>query len=284
MQATAQAGSGAAPSPSALPALAALASGPSALRSFHASALQPSAAAAAAEPEPVPHASWEEAAELTSDQLTPRQARWVLMDGASTWWRVWSIALAALQLRDYGSMLKFLAFPILLWGQADLEPCPALPPTPPHPSHPPHAQLHPSALTAPPPALPPCPPQVVEMLDRYIVGQGAAKKAVANALRNRWRRHKVPSPLRVRFWRPGPAGCRRVRPRVGSWKPGMRQLSAPCVPAAVLYVHGVTASRMRCCVLLFAPPPHPATHPATLTGGDPPQEPAHDWPHRLRQD
>lgn len=39
--------------------------------------------------------------------------------------------------------------------------------------------------------------QVVEALDRYIVGQGAAKKAVANALRNRWRRHKVPSPLRV---------------------------------------------------------------------------------------
>lgn len=42
------------------------------------------------------------------------------------------------------------------------------------------------------------PRQVVEMLDRNIVGQAAAKKAVANALRNRWRRHKVPSPLRVR--------------------------------------------------------------------------------------
>jgi ATP-dependent HslUV protease ATP-binding subunit HslU len=41
------------------------------------------------------------------------------------------------------------------------------------------------------------PRQVVDMLDRYIVGQAAAKKAVANALRNRWRRHKVPSPLRV---------------------------------------------------------------------------------------
>ncbi len=53
------------------------------------------------------------------------------------------------------------------------------------------------------------PRQVVEMLDRYIVGQGAAKKAVANALRNRWRRHKVPSPLRVR-WR-GWAGSMRCR-------------------------------------------------------------------------
>lgn len=36
----------------------------------------------------------------------------------------------------------------------------------------------------------------MEALDRYIVGQAAAKKAVANALRNRWRRHRVPSPLR----------------------------------------------------------------------------------------
>lgn len=45
------------------------------------------------------------------------------------------------------------------------------------------------------------PRQVVEMLDRYIVGQSAAKRAVANALRNRWRRHKVPSPLRVRGMR-----------------------------------------------------------------------------------
>ena len=93
---------------------------PACLRQLHASAggLQ-AAAAAAAEPEPVPHAVWEEG-ELTSAQLTPRQ--------------------------------------------------------------------------------------VVEMLDRYIVGQGAAKKAVANALRNRWRRHKVPSPLRVR-WSRRVGGC-----------------------------------------------------------------------------
>src|SRR5205085_11782687 len=33
-------------------------------------------------------------------------------------------------------------------------------------------------------------------LDRHIVGQGRAKKAVAVALRNRWRRQQVPDPLR----------------------------------------------------------------------------------------
>ena len=32
------------------------------------------------------------------------------------------------------------------------------------------------------------PREVVSELDRYIVGQGAAKRAVAIALRNRWRR------------------------------------------------------------------------------------------------
>ncbi|MFN2353283.1 MAG: AAA family ATPase, partial [Desulfopila sp.] len=33
-------------------------------------------------------------------------------------------------------------------------------------------------------------------LDKYIVGQAAAKRSVAIALRNRWRRQQVPSPLR----------------------------------------------------------------------------------------
>ncbi|KAL4448003.1 hypothetical protein ABPG75_005222 [Micractinium tetrahymenae] len=123
--AAAQAGGALAPSAVPLPALEALAPAPAVLRRFHASTQQPWAAAAAAEPEPVPHAVWEET-ELSSAQLTPRQ--------------------------------------------------------------------------------------VVEMLDRYIVGQGAAKKAVANALRNRWRRHKVPSPLREEIHPKnllmiGPTGC-----------------------------------------------------------------------------
>ncbi|HUF12892.1 MAG TPA: ATP-dependent protease ATPase subunit HslU [Longimicrobiales bacterium] len=40
------------------------------------------------------------------------------------------------------------------------------------------------------------PRQIVAELDRYIVGQGAAKKAVAIALRNRWRRQRVEENLR----------------------------------------------------------------------------------------
>ncbi|MCG2823566.1 MAG: ATP-dependent protease ATPase subunit HslU [Desulfobulbaceae bacterium] len=40
------------------------------------------------------------------------------------------------------------------------------------------------------------PRQTVAELDRYIIGQDAAKKSVAIALRNRWRRQQVPLPLR----------------------------------------------------------------------------------------
>jgi ATP-dependent HslUV protease ATP-binding subunit HslU len=40
------------------------------------------------------------------------------------------------------------------------------------------------------------PRAIVEELDRYIVGQREAKRAVAVALRNRWRRQQVPLPMR----------------------------------------------------------------------------------------
>ena len=40
------------------------------------------------------------------------------------------------------------------------------------------------------------PRQIVAELDRYIVGQGDAKKAVAIALRNRWRRQRAPEAIR----------------------------------------------------------------------------------------
>jgi len=40
------------------------------------------------------------------------------------------------------------------------------------------------------------PRQVVEALDRYIIGQGDAKRAVSIALRNRWRRRQVDEDLR----------------------------------------------------------------------------------------
>ncbi len=40
------------------------------------------------------------------------------------------------------------------------------------------------------------PRQIVAELDKYVIGQDAAKRAVAIALRNRWRRAHVPKPLR----------------------------------------------------------------------------------------
>ena len=48
-------------------------------------------------------------------------------------------------------------------------------------------RTHPDQLT---------PRAIVEELDRYIVGQRAAKRAVAVALRNRWRRQHVAPPMR----------------------------------------------------------------------------------------
>ena len=40
------------------------------------------------------------------------------------------------------------------------------------------------------------PRKIVAELDRYIVGQEAAKKAVAIAVRNRWRRAQAPEEIR----------------------------------------------------------------------------------------
>jgi len=40
------------------------------------------------------------------------------------------------------------------------------------------------------------PRQIVQELDKHIIGQDAAKRAVAIALRNRWRRMQVYEPLR----------------------------------------------------------------------------------------
>ncbi|DBB03431.1 TPA: hypothetical protein ACH3X3_010791 [Trebouxia sp. C0006] len=56
------------------------------------------------------------------------------------------------------------------------------------------------------------PREVVERLDKYIVGQPEAKRAVANALRNRWRRHKIASPMKEEIVPKnilmiGPTGC-----------------------------------------------------------------------------
>ena len=40
------------------------------------------------------------------------------------------------------------------------------------------------------------PPEIVSELDRYIIGQEAAKKSVAIAMRNRWRRQLIEGPIR----------------------------------------------------------------------------------------
>ena len=37
----------------------------------------------------------------------------------------------------------------------------------------------------------PTPSEIVARLDKYVIGQSEAKKAVAIALRNRWRRQRV---------------------------------------------------------------------------------------------
>eukprot|EP01026_Neomeris_dumetosa_P054191 TRINITY_DN4868_c0_g1_i1.p1 TRINITY_DN4868_c0_g1~~TRINITY_DN4868_c0_g1_i1.p1 ORF type:complete len:551 (-),score=89.02 TRINITY_DN4868_c0_g1_i1:143-1645(-) len=56
------------------------------------------------------------------------------------------------------------------------------------------------------------PSAIVDRLDRFIVGQNQAKKAVAVALRNRWRRHKVEKSLQEEIMPKnilmiGPTGC-----------------------------------------------------------------------------
>ena len=40
------------------------------------------------------------------------------------------------------------------------------------------------------------PSEIVKELDKYIIGQDKAKRSVAVALRNRWRRQQVPDELR----------------------------------------------------------------------------------------
>src|SRR5215468_2156536 len=56
------------------------------------------------------------------------------------------------------------------------------------------------------------PREIVSELDKHIVGQDEAKRAVAIALRNRWRRLQLPEELREEVLRKnilmiGPTGC-----------------------------------------------------------------------------
>ena len=54
------------------------------------------------------------------------------------------------------------------------------------------------------------PREIVSELDRFIIGQGDAKRAVAIALRNRWRRLKLPPEEDRNRPAPGKAGPRAV--------------------------------------------------------------------------
>src|SRR3954471_18126064 len=56
------------------------------------------------------------------------------------------------------------------------------------------------------------PREIVSELDRYIVGQNDAKRAVAIALRNRWRRQQLEGPMKEEVLPKnilmiGPTGC-----------------------------------------------------------------------------
>src|SRR5271157_2993144 len=56
------------------------------------------------------------------------------------------------------------------------------------------------------------PREIVSELDRFIVGQNDAKRAVAIALRNRWRRQRLPAEMREEvvpknILMIGPTGC-----------------------------------------------------------------------------
>lgn len=260
------------------------------MRSFHASALQPSAAAA--EPEPVPHASWEEAAELTSDQLTPRQARWVLMYCAynlvARLVNCLGTTAAARPRPDIGSLS--LGFPMLLWGQSASNRAP----TPPHPTHP---HMHNCTRPSLPHPLQPCLYARRRWLRCWtdtLWGRGPPRRL--------WPMRCATAGGATRS--PARCGCDSGPPALPgaivcgpAWAPGSLACASRPPPACLL----------RCCVYTAPPPaalhallratscstlPQPPTppthtqpnHPATQTGGDPPQEPAHDWPHRLRQD
>ena len=64
------------------------------------------------------------------------------------------------------------------------------------------------------------PKEIVRELDKYIVGQRAAKRAVAIALRNRWRRQQLPAELREEVLPKnilmiGPTGCGKTEIEIG---------------------------------------------------------------------
>ena len=80
------------------------------------------------------------------------------------------------------------------------------------------------------------PRQTVAELDRDIVGQAAAKRAVAIALRNRWRRRQLSEELRQQVTPKnimliGPTGVGKTGDRAAAGDPGRRRSSRPRQPS-----------------------------------------------------
>ncbi len=72
------------------------------------------------------------------------------------------------------------------------------------------------------------PKEVVQALDRHIVGQGDAKRAVAIAVRNRWRRQQLPEALREEV---GPSNIIMIGPTgVGKTEIARRLAVLVCAP------------------------------------------------------
>ncbi|MCA1791734.1 MAG: ATP-dependent protease ATPase subunit HslU [Thioalkalivibrio sp.] len=70
------------------------------------------------------------------------------------------------------------------------------------------------------------PREIVQELDRYIIGQEDAKRAVAVALRNRWRRQQLPEALRKRL-REGTLDDREIDIEVRAMQPSMEIMTPP---------------------------------------------------------
>src|ERR1044072_9548331 len=78
------------------------------------------------------------------------------------------------------------------------------------------------------------PREIVQELDKHIVGQSAAKRAVAIALRNRWRRMQVIENLRAEIT---PKNILMIGP-TGVGKTEIARRLARLAPAPVLQVEG----------------------------------------------